>query len=150
MKKNLNNSANSFKSVKAATRKYASIEQEIHSIFESLVSVAPDEEVVRKEKAPKGACCKGFICIYSREDLKGEEEQRSAGWAPKKALPKVRYAFYPATDKLDKIGSVAIYGDESGARLSEIRRRGFLFNHKVIASSIEMGRRPFVDVKLAS
>lgn len=150
MEKNLKNSVDSFKAAKAQLRKTASAEQSIHSIFESLTSVVSDEKVVTKEKAPKGGCCLGYICVYSRQHLQREEELRAAGYNPRKTYPEVRYAFYPSENTPGRIGSVAIYSDQPAALYIAIKRRGYLFNRPVIAASIRFGCRPFVDVKLAS
>lgn len=49
----------------------------------------------------------------------------------------------------DRLGSVAIYGEGASLRKAAIDMAGLLFGHRVAFTSLEMGRRLFVDVRFA-
>lgn len=131
-------------------RKSSSIENEIHRIFLGLVANAGATETVVKEKAPKGVSCKGSINVFLNSDLERErhdrEERTSRGF---KARPVIKYSFYPDIYNPERIESVAIYCDDAEAQLISLKTRRTLFGHRVAKATIENGRRPFVDVKLA-
>lgn len=59
-----------------------------------------------------------------------------------------RYAIYPDTYHPDKIGSVAIYCANAAMEYAKIKNQNGLFGRRIIDMKIEMGRRPFIDVKL--
>lgn len=129
--------------------KNINLNSEINSIFNSLASNASKGEVVVKERPAKGSSCKGIINVFSRRDLDREQEDRDTRRFPiRKAVPIVKYAFYPDTYRPERLGSVAIYGENATARYMTIARDSSFFGHRVRSVSIEVGRRPFVDVKL--
>lgn len=140
-----------------------SIEQEIATIFNYLSAAISYGCVAVKEKAVKGGCCKGIISVYSKRELvrqRNEEAEyreslnrafsRATLEKPFKAMPEIRYPFYPSTYDDRRLGSVAIYGKEATGNYLSISRREHLFGYRVIEARIEQGKRPFVDVKLAA
>lgn len=146
---------------KSQTKKsFSSIEQEINTIFELMTAKSGHHQVIRKEKVARESACKGIINVYSHIDLLRESEEtaayreaKSSGSAsfykkPFVARPKVKYAFYTDTYDQNRIGSVAIYADNVSALYGMLRKNGFLFGHAISGLSIEMGRRPFLDVTL--
>lgn len=148
---------------KRAVREIPEIDRDIRSIFLALNSRAAENSVAVMEKPAQGSSCKGIIHIYDRSDLcrqRDEEasyrELRNNGSdhphhaKPYRAKPTVTYAFYPKASDHTKLGSVAIYGENADSRRKLILKIGTLFGHRVISANIEMGRRPFVDVKLRS
>jgi len=149
--------------VKTRTKKISDIEREIRSIFRALTSTASEDKVVSIETPVKGASCRAIIRIFKTEDInrQSEEEkfyheQLSQGMnrneldKPYKANPIVMYALYPQAYDSTKLGSIAIYGDDASMRQTLILRQGSLFGHTVVRANLEMGRRLFVNVKLAS
>ena len=120
------------------------IEQAISSIFGILSSKASHNSVVRREEAPKGKACKGFISIYNRDDLKRQEENKYY-----RPIPVEKYAFYPSVYHPSRLGSIAIYGENVIARNAWIKKGYPLFGYIVIEAKMETGIRPYLDVKLA-
>ncbi len=140
-----------------------SFECEINSIFRILSTKASENSVVVRERGVKGGSCKALISVFDRSDLKRQAEEeaeyrtnlrrgadRRSLAKPFFAKPVVRYAFYPSTYNSDKLGSVAIYGDNVAPLYNLINRHRSLFGRNVISADIEMGIRPFLDVRLAA
>lgn len=135
------------------------IELEINSIYQALRNNASDKEVVILDRPGRDSSSIAKISIYLKVDLlrqKEEEEARRVAPAgntadkPFRALPTVVYSLYAGTLNPDRLGSVAIYGDNPHSTLSRITKCGRLFGYSVKRASIEIGRRPFVDVTLAA
>lgn len=143
---------------KRTVREIPEIDRDIRSIFFALNSRTAENSTAVFDKPAQGSSCKGIIHIYDRSDLcrqRDEEtsyrELRNNGFDhPHRAKPTVTYAFYPKASDHTKLGSVAIYGENADSRRKLILKIGTLFGHRVISANIEMGRRPFVDVKLRS
>lgn len=151
------------KVTKVKTKKIPLIEREINSIFRSLCSTSSDNQVVMMDQANKGTSRKAIISIYNRDDLSRQKEEEAAYRKlhsegenrnglrkPYKAFPVLMYVFYPHTLDEKKLGSVAIYGSDVSVLLSVILKKGSLFGHHVVSANLEMGRRLFIDVKLAA
>lgn len=131
MNKNFKNSANS-------------IQNEINSIFNSLKANLEEGLVVEKDHRFKSSSfCKGKINVFDQKDFLKMKEDRNY-----RVTPIESYTFYEDTIKPARIGSVAIYGDNAYNRCLLIKKRGYLFGRRIISARVEMGRRPFVDVKL--
>ena len=139
----------------------ATIEQEIDSIFQLLVSQLSEKSVVVIERPSKGVSCKGVIIIYNRHELKRQRNEQSAyenalrAGQPKsslirpfKAKPVLMYAFYPDTVNPKRLGSVAIYGENVMADHIRFKKGDSLFGRTIISVKVEMGIRPFLDVRL--
>lgn len=121
------------------------IEEEITSIFKSLKSTLHPGMVAEMCKPSKNqSSCKGIIDVYRAEDLQKKEKN---GF---KVKPIERYAFYADIYNPERIGSVAIYGDNAVYRYDLIRARHFFFGHRIVGATVEIGMRPYVDVKLAA
>lgn len=136
MKTSRNNSAN----------RVANFEQEIDSIFRGLeANLEDDSMVVRERPSKNSAFCKGLISVYNKHDLERMKNERAF-----KARPIKTYAFYPNTMHPSKIGSVAIYGEKAFNWCLTLNKRGILFGKKILSAKLEMGLRPFVDVKLVA
>lgn len=143
------------------------IEREIHSIFQSLSANSPDTEVVFLEMT-KNSSCLAMIRVFNRDDLAREQQEAQekrnasrldrtlrrddrdskANAKPFKASPIVSYALYPSSYDAGKLGSVAIYGHDAPARRTQILKQRSLFGYPVVSATLEVGRRPFVDVTL--
>lgn len=147
------------KQSKPKTQKATRIEREIRSIYNALRSHDSDREVVTIEYPATGSC-KAMIRVFRREDLERQTmepdccreqlmRETNRGVKTSKVSPAVMYALYPDMYDAAKLGSVAIYGSEAVTRRSIILKQGTLFGRAVVSATIEMGRRPFVDVKLA-
>ncbi len=121
-----------------APDRHSRIERDVRAIFQSLSYKSNDEEVVKLDMTT-GSSCIAMIRVYRRDDILAQ---------PTKAAPIVCYAFYPSSYDASKLGSVAIYGNGARARRAQILKQGFLFGYPVVNVTIEMGRRPFVDVTL--
>lgn len=138
-----------------------SLGREIRSIFKAMSSDAALTTKAVMQQPPKGACCKSVITVYKVADLQRQEDEekeldelakqgvdRRDLPKPYKAKPVVTYALYPSTLDSNRLGSVAIYGDDNISLLTLIRKSGSLFGHTVIEAKLEMGIRPFIDVRL--
>lgn len=141
------------------SQKTTRIEREIRSIYNALRSHDSDREVVTIEY-PATCSCKAIIKVYRREDLERQSmepeccreqilRETNRGAKTSKVSPAVMYALYPDMYDAAKLGSVAIYGSEAVTHRSIILKQGTFFGRAVVSATIEMGRRPFVDVKLA-
>ena len=60
------------------------------------------------------------------------------------------YAFYAGTYFPSRLGSVAIYADNVTSILAQIRASKSLFGIPVIEARLELGLRPFIDVRFAA
>lgn len=128
------------------------IETRINAICNILNTVTPEEWIVRKERAAAGALCKGMVSIYSPADIRrlsastiaSAETNRAKGI---KVRPTIMYAFYAGRFNPQCIGSVAIYTDDAAAECARISRSTTLFGQRIKSVSLEIGRRPFVDVQ---
>lgn len=129
--------------MKAIVKNIATTNQDIKRIFRILTLHASEGTVVEFEKARKGSCCIGIINILSREN----KNRQDAGTLDK-ATPIVRFAFYPNVYFPDRLGSVAIYGENAMVLCNQLRNRRTFFGMDIIDVSVEYGRRPFVDVRL--
>lgn len=118
-----------------------SIEEEINRIFKLLSANVSESETVVREKPGKWSSSCGSISIYNIRDLQREDKSR-------KATPVLRFVFYPGTLFTSQLGSVSIYGADVLTKWGSLR--GYLFGHSIREVNIEMGRRLFVDVKLAA
>lgn len=118
-----------------------SIESTIDSIADTIAANAQVGTTVKRVPAERGMSCKGMIIITTAP--KGGE---ALSCAP--AI--VKYAFYASSTRPKQIGSVAIYAADITRILSEIRRSGSLFGFRVVKATVERGRRPFIDVEVAS
>ena len=145
---------------KRAVRQIPKIDRDIRSIFKTLTSRVAEDSTVVLEKPAQGASCTGIIRIYRHDDLVRQEHEASCHELrrntteggrrsrPYRAAPCVTYAFYPNVTDITKLGSIAIYGESAESRLRMIHNSGTFFGHEVVSARIEMGMRPFVDVKL--
>ena len=133
------------------------IENQINSIFRLISRTAAETTVVVKERPAKGASGKGIISVYRIEDLR-EDEKSSVRCSfdgevcailakPFKARPVESYVFYSSVYDDSRLGSVAIYGADAATRCMMINRVRSFFGIMIKEASLEMGRRPFVDVK---
>lgn len=139
------------------------IDREINSIHKGLIPQRADNlpDIVMLEWLSGGAGCRATISIYDAETLASLEDAGTllamagnpdgkSNSKLKKVPPTIRYAFYPATLHPDRLGSVAIYCKDPRAVQKRIIGSGTLFGHAVVRATIEIGRRPFVDVTLAA
>lgn len=110
------------------------LNNQIETIYRMLATQASDNSKVKKEKPKRGSSCKSIISIFdsSREDARLCQS----------------YAFYSSTYFPDKLGSVAIYGDNVSQLYGQLKKTGYLFGHRIRGIKVEMGRRPFIDVTL--
>ncbi|MCH5247312.1 MAG: hypothetical protein J1E99_04055 [Muribaculaceae bacterium] len=121
------------------------IEQEIALIFKSLRSTLHSGMMAEMCKPSKNqSSCKGIIDVYRAEDLQKKEKN---GF---KIKPMERYAFYADIYNPKRIGSVAIYGDNAVYRYDLIRAQRFFFGRRIVGASVQIGLRPYVDVKLVA
>jgi len=148
---------------KRTVREIPEIDRDIRSIFLALNSRTTENSTAVLEKPARGSSCKGIIHIYNQSDLCRQKEEEASyrelrnngsdhahHVKPYRAKPTVTYAFYPKASDQNKLGSVAIYGENADSRRKLILKIGTLFGYRVINANIEVGRRPFVDVKLRS
>ncbi len=115
------------------------IERDIRAIFSAISSQIEEGFTVKTSQDGSGLSAKWTASIFRDADLE-----------LKKPNPVVMYAFYPDPVRADRLGSVAIYGSEPSLYKSMIDRSGSFFGRKVARTSLEMGRRPFVDVTFAA
>lgn len=121
------------------------IENQVSTIFSSLVSNLPRELVALRAKPMKYATlCKGLINIYKKEELEKVSDNKRMS-----VRPMVMYAFFMKDYQESILESVAIYGGNLPSRYFALKRRGVLFGYKIAHLNVEVGARPFLDVKLA-
>ena len=131
-------------------RNLSKIERDMRAIFRLLSSEMEDGAAVVTSQSGKGESARWSASVFRQEDLcRQKEEEVLHGPKPYKAMPVVKYVFYPDTLRPDRLGSVAIYGEGASLRKAAIDRAGQLFGHRVAFTSLEMGRRLFVDVRFA-
>ncbi len=139
------------------------IEREIASIYQALKTRLSDTDIITIEYPKDKTNCRAIISLYHKADfLRQKEEEEAQRTDPSslndrktakklhKATRYLMFAFYPSTYNVQKLGSVAIYGDNALAMQTRILTQGNLFGHSVKDATIEIGRRPFVDVTFAA
>lgn len=134
----------------------ATFEQEIKSACRKL----DNDSILPVWVSPvKGSSTKGMIQLYNKtamttassDFIKSAHEK---AWDSKtiarmlKTMPVAMYAFYPSIYSSDTLGSVAIYGENAMTAYHDLKLKGYLFGHKILSIKVEIGARPFVDVKL--
>lgn len=119
------------------------IERDIQSIFKALNSRITDGMKTVMEKSSKTGYCKATIRI-----LKESNDSTPDSSPDKRNVLVIRYSFYASTLDPTKLGSVAIYCDDAASLLASIQASGSLFGHRFISATLEIGRRPFIDVKI--
>lgn len=134
----------------AHQRNLSKIESDMRAIFRLLSSEVEDGSAVVTSQSGKGESARWTASVFRQEDLCRQKEEEVLHCPnPFKATPVVKYVFYPDTLRPDRLGSVAIYGEGASLRKAAIDRAGQLFGHRVAFTSLEMGRRLFVDVRFA-
>ncbi len=148
----------------AGSRKGGSsqIERDMQSIFLSLHARVGEGTKVFTSHEGHGHSAKWTASVYRMEDLERQKmeeitfrasvtlgAERGTVTKPFRARPVAMYAFYPHTLNPERLGSVAIYADDAFLQKAVIDRTGTLFGFKVTDTAIKMGRRQFVDVRLA-
>lgn len=134
----------------AHQRNLSKIERDMRAIFRLLSSEMEDGFAVVTSQSGKGESARWTASVFRQEDLCRQKEEEVLHCPnPYKATPVVKYVFYPDTLRPDRLGSVAIYGEGASLRKAAIDRAGQLFGHRVAFTSLEMGRRLFVDVRFA-
>lgn len=128
MKKNQNNN------------RIGSIESTINAIENNLVRNASAGLSVERKKGGKSQACMCMISIFAEGKPSGKDNRK----------PLISYAFYPGTYFPSRLGSVAIYADNVTSILAQIRASKSLFGIPVIEARLELGLRPFIDVRFAA
>lgn len=141
----------------------SAIELEINAIYQALKHNASETETVVIERLGIDSLCRARISVYRKDHLLRQTNDvqefrrlvaagadRRTLRRPFRALPQAMYAFYGSSLFPERLGSVAIYGDNPHATLTRIRVCGHFAGHAVKRASIEMGRRPFVDITLSA
>ena len=137
------------------------IERDVLAIKEALEAKSPSYKV-RIEKPGRFSSAYSVICLYScaelqdqEEDEKKDKEAMKAGGAsegkayrPRLVKPTITYVFFASVLSPHRLGSVAIYGPGAVGKATYIRNKGNLYGIPVESVNIEMGARPFVDVKI--
>lgn len=119
------------------------IEKEIESIRRSICANVEEGVKVVNEKVPRSnTFCKAVIAIYKVADYRSLSEGSTL-------QPLERFYFYPATLRNDRLGSVAIYGNDVISRYGWLTKGQTFYGSKILGASIENGARPFIDIKLA-
>lgn len=111
-----------------------SINQEINTIFRFLKASVPSGMNVSKKSPGKYDSFTSIIDISINPD----DHRR----------PTLRYTFYPSTYRPELLGSVAIYAEDADQIYVKLKRLNYLFGYRIKNISLEIGRRPFVDVTL--
>lgn len=135
------------------------IELEINAIFKALKNNLSDNSVVTMERTGKDMMWSAKICVYPKNDfLRQNEEEKSYKKAmedrynrevldkPFKAHPTEVYTLYAGTFFSDKLGSVAIYGNNPYTMLNRISKSGNMWGYPIKEARIEIGRRPYLYV----
>lgn len=124
---------------KKAQRKLPAIEREINSIFLGIERIYAKDHDVKLERPKNQTSCKAIIKVYTKPDPEsGEKEPKTLRM----------YALYPGNYDDRRIGSVAIYGDDAEDTRLQLQSRGNLFGLPIRKVTVELGRRPFVDVTI--
>ena len=102
---------------------------------------------------------KAIIKVYKVVDLERQQKELIEYHAQlklgrdKSELPKpfqaqftAMYVLYQSTIGLEKLESIAVYGAGTAQRCAAITKSGVIFGFPVRNATIEIGRRPFVDV----
>lgn len=143
-------------------RNIPQIERDVRSIIRSLSSQTGKGMTMAASQLGQGLSARWSASAFRLDDLRRQKEEeayyreqlrlgsdRRSIKKPFKANPVVMYVFYPDTNHPDRLGSVAVYSDDAPLRKAAIDRKGSLFGLKVVSTSLEKGRRLFVDVKFA-
>lgn len=142
MKKNFNSTLVNNQKVNNKTQ----IECEIEAIFKFLVDEVSESSVVKKESLSRWTSCCEFISIYRNADLRKEA---AIGKAHKgNVRPIVSFGFYPSVYQPERLGSIAIYGEDAMHYCRMLEQSRSIFGYKILRVKTEMGMRLFVDVKL--
>lgn len=155
--------AKSTKKTKSLQKQLPAIEREIRAIFNSLSSSDSETYTVVLEHPERSASAKAIVKVFLKVDIERQREEETAyreaiaAGVDRSTLPRcfvatpiVMYAFYPKTTDEDTLGSIAIYGKNASQTLDRIVRHGYLFGRTVLQASVEIGRRPFVNVIIAA
>lgn len=134
------------KNFKNNSAKSNKIENEIAVILENIRKNLGEGMVAVRERPSRGiTACRGIVTVYRESDLKKKSEERGY-----RLRPVEKYAFYASTYRPDRLGSVAIYGDGAYRRSLLLKSKDTFYGYPILAVTVEIGMRPFVDVKLAS
>lgn len=149
------------KKKKKAPKEIPPMEREIRAILRGLEVAASENRVAVRETPAKGSSCVAIIAIYDKEDImrqkldeaqrrKMREEGMDISLLPKgfQASPEIRYVFYSHALFAGRLGSVAIYGQNLMAYHQQLLKRGRLFGRSILSVDMEVGRRPYLDVKI--
>lgn len=146
----------------ASRRKNADpVTRQVKQLCHAISAEVTETQLVNIETPKDGASCRAIVRVFSREDIDRQHEEEALYrqliargkqpaelTKPRKAAPVVMYAIYPSAFDPAKVGSVAIYADDAPMRRKLLLTRRHFFGLPIISATIEMGRRPFVDVRL--
>ena len=142
-------------------RQLPEIERNVLAIKAALEANSPSYKVMI-EKPGRFSSAYSVICLYSWADLheieedeqQAKEARRNGGhyeskvFRPRLVKPTFTYVCYASVLMPHRLGSVAIYGPAAAGKATYIRNQGSLYGIPVESVNIEMGARPFVDVKI--
>ena len=142
-------------------RQLPEIERNVLAIKAALEANSPSYKVMI-EKPGRFSSAYSIICLYSWTDLHEQEEDEqqakearrngghyeSKAYRPRLVKPTITYVFFASVLTPHRLGSVAIYGQAAAGKATYIRNQGSLYGIPVESVNIEMGARPYVDVKI--
>lgn len=164
MKQNFQNQKSSKKdfSNEKSSNRQSGIKKSIETIYNGICATTPETMTVCLERPAKGTTCAGIISVYSKADLVRQNKEtaafnvavrcgadRASLQKPFRALPHIRYAFYPSVYSTEKIGSVAIYGPQGLTLFPLLKKRMALFGRRISSIELEKGLSLFLSVKFA-
>lgn len=136
-------------------------ETQVNAFIKALASTLSADEFRIMSDNDRRNTDKATIKIYKVADLERQQEEHEeyrlqlASGYDKSKLPKpfqaqstTMYVLYPDTIEQGRLESIAIYGVGAAQRCSTITKSGVIFGFPVKNATVEIGRRPFVDVYL--
>ena len=122
------------------------ISREIENIYQFLVANVSNTSVVVKEKLSKWASCQSLISIYRISDLKKYSTFKDG--KALKVKPIVSFGFYPSVYDPERLGSIAIYGDNAKQYVDILNQTRQIFGYPILSVKAEVGLRWFADVRI--
>lgn len=140
-------------------KKLSPIEASLLTIKKAAENWKLDGKYVEFEKQGRFSSSSLIINIFPRPDTPDKPTRDDESFVQaspmeeegdkKKKAPMRKFVFYPDPLDSNRLGSVAIYGDDIPDLYESISKSTHLFGIKIKKCALDCGLRPFVDVKFS-